>query len=388
MIISAIKTAQASSSRCRQRRSLSPSRSPQPYNGLVRVLSLALAMAVFGAQSEPPRPSFADFLAGIRAEALSRGVHGEILDEALANIAEPNAVVLERDRTQAEAVLSLEKYVSRRLTPKVIATGREMLARHHDLLEEVGKRYGVPPQIVLAIWGSESNYGRFSGVRPTIAALATLAWDPRRSALFRAELFDALDILNRGDIEFARLKGSWAGAMGQVQFMPSSYLKFAEDFDGDGRRDIWGTPADIFASIANYLNGHGWTAGETWGREVTVSAPVRRRIDDEVEKRQGTCRATRSMTVALPAATWKTLGVRTATGEPLPENAPAGALVSGDTRAFLVNHNYDALIDYNCSHAYAISVALLADSIVGAEPQPRPRKARKPSTPRKRTKRR
>jgi membrane-bound lytic murein transglycosylase B len=344
------------------------------------LLAAHLLAPVVRAQSDPPRPSFADFIAGIRAEALSRGIHEEILDEALANIAEPSAVVIERDRTQAEAVLSLEKYLNRRLTPKVIATGREMLARHHDLLEEIGARYGVPPQIVVAIWGSESNYGRFSGVRPTIAALATLAWDPRRSALFRAELFDALDILNRGDIEFARLKGSWAGAMGQVQFMPSSYLKFAEDFDGDGRRDIWGTPADIFASIANYINGHGWTAGETWGREVTVSDQVRRRIDDEVARRQGTCRATRTMTVALPAATWKTLGVRTAAGGPLPENAPDSALVAGDTRAFLVSHNYDALIDYNCSHAYAISVALLADSIAGLEPSTRPRKARKPAT--------
>jgi membrane-bound lytic murein transglycosylase B len=353
------------------------------------LLTAHLFAPAASAQQEAARPSFPDFLASIKTEALSRGIREDIVDEALADIAEPNAVVLERDRTQAEAVLSLEKYLNRRLTPKVIGTGREMLARHHDLLEQIGKKYSVAPQIVVAIWGSESNYGRFSGVRPTIAALATLAWDPRRSALFRAELFDALDILNRGDIEFARLKGSWAGAMGQVQFMPSSYLKFAEDFDGDGRRDIWATPADIFASIANYLNGHGWVARETWGREVTVSPQVRRRIDDEVERRQGTCRATRNMTVALPAATWKALGVRTATGEPLPENAPDSALVSGDARAFLVNHNYDALIDYNCSHAYAISVALLADSIAGLEPPPRPRKARKPATTtRKRPKRR
>jgi membrane-bound lytic murein transglycosylase B len=372
--------------------------SPAPYNDAVRRRSILTAgllvhlscasLLAQTADAPAPRPSFEDFLASIRTEALSRGIREDIVDQALADIAEPNAVVLERDRSQAEAVLSLEKYLNRRLTPKVIATGREMLTRHHDLLEQIGTRYSVPPQIVVAIWGSESNYGRFSGVRPTIAALATLAWDPRRSALFRAELFDARDILNRGDIEFERLKGSWAGAMGQVQFMPSSYLKFAEDFDGDGRRDIWATPADIFASIANYLKGHGWVGSETWGREVTVSPQVRRRIDDEVPRREGTCRATRNMTIALPAATWKTLGVRTATGEPLPENAPDSALVAGDTRTFLVNHNYDALIDYNCSHAYAISVALLADSIAGLEPPPQPRKVRKPATARKRPKRR
>ena len=345
----------------------------------MRVLLLALAIGLLTAQPEQPRPSFADFLAGIRAEALSRGIREEVLDEALISIDEPNLVVLERDRTQAEAVLSLEKYLDRRLTSKVVATGREMLARHRELLEEIGTRYGIPPQLVVAIWGSESNYGRFSGVRPTIGALATLAWDPRRSALFRAELFDALDILNRGDIEFARLKGSWAGAMGQVQFMPSSYLKFAEDFDGDGRRDIWGTPADIFASIANYMNGHGWMDGETWGREVTVSPEARRRIADEVERRQGTCRATRNMTVVLPAAAWQALGVRTAKGQALPAKMPDAALVSGDRRAFFVYHNYDALLDYNCSHAYAISVALLADRIVGPEPPSQPRKARKPA---------
>jgi membrane-bound lytic murein transglycosylase B len=166
--------------------------------------------------------------------------------------------------------------------------------------------------------------------------------------------------------------------MGQVQFMPSSYLKFAEDFDGDGRRDIWATPADIFASIANYMNGHGWMDGETWGREVAVTPEARQRIGDEVERRQGTCRATRNMTVALPAATWQQLGVRTATGAALPAKMPEAALVSGDTRAFLVYHNYDALLEYNCSHAYAISVALLADRIVATDPLPQPRKARKP----------
>jgi membrane-bound lytic murein transglycosylase B len=322
------------------------------------------------------RPSFADFLAAVRAEALSRGIREEILDEALADIDEPSAVVLERDRTQAETVLSLEQYIDRRVTPKVIATGREMMVRHHDLLETIGHQYGVPPSIVVAIWGFESNFGRFSGVRPTITALATLAWDPRRSTLFRAELFDALAILNRGDIEFSKLRGSWAGAMGQVQFMPSSYLKFAEDFDGDGRRDIWETPGDIFASIANYVRGHGWTDGGAWGMEVEASPEVRRRIANEVEHRSGGCRATRDMTVAQPAAEWQAFGVRTATGHPLPASAPDAALVAGQTRAFLVNHNYDALLDYNCSNAYAISVSLLADRLASQDEKPAPHKPR------------
>ena len=346
---------------------------------LIALVLACLSAAVYAQTSDQPatpRPSFTEFLAGIRIEALARGIRAEILDEALAHIDEPSAVVIERDRTQAETVLSLDQYVEQRVTSKSVATGRDMLARHHELLEQVSARYGVAPSLIVSIWGFESNYGRFSGVRPTIAALATLAWDPRRSALFRAELFDALDILNRGDIELPRLKGSWAGAMGQVQFMPSSYLKFAEDFDGDGRRDIWATPSDIFASIANYMKGHGWIDGDTWGREVAVSPEARRRITNEVDSRNGTCRATRDMTVALPAATWQALGVRTAAGDSLPAALPDAALVTGPARAYLVNRNYDALLEYNCSHAYAISVGLLADRIAGAEPAVQPAKAK------------
>ena len=135
-----------------------------------------------------------------------------------------------------------------------------MAARHADLLKRIDERYAVPPQVIMAVWGIESNFGRFTGVRPIVGALATLAWDPRRSTLFRSELFSALEILDRGYIELPNMRGSWAGAMGQPQFMPSSYLKYAEDFDGDSRRDIWKSPADIFASIANYLKG---SAGST-----------------------------------------------------------------------------------------------------------------------------
>ncbi len=297
---------------------------------------------------------------------MSRGIRAEILDEALANIDEPSAIVIERDRTQAETVLPLETYLTRRLTPKVLATGRDMLVRHHDLLEEIGNQYSIPPSLIVSIWGFESNYGRFSGVRPTIAALATLAWDPRRSGLFRRELFDALAILNRGDIEFARLRGSWAGAMGQVQFMPSSYLKFAEDFDGDGRRDIWSTPADIFASIANYMTGNGWTEG-AWGREVKISDDARRRIANEVDRGNGTCQARRDMTATLPVERWRAFDVHTMKGQPLPASMPDAALVSGQTRTFLVYRNYDALLEYNCAHSYAIAVGLLADRLEPAD---------------------
>jgi membrane-bound lytic murein transglycosylase B len=230
-------------------------------------LALALAAAPAAAQEleTAPRPTFTEWLAGVRAEALTRGIREDVVDAALADVVEPQPVIIERDRAQAEVVFSLEKYVSRRLTPQLIRSGRDAYAANRALLDQVAERYGVPPRIIVAIWGIESNYGRFSGVRPAVPALATLAWDPRRATFFRGELFNALEIVNRGDIDLPRLRGSWAGAMGQVQFMPSSYLKFAEDFDGDGHRDIWSTSADVFASIANYLHGHGWTAGWNMG---------------------------------------------------------------------------------------------------------------------------
>lgn len=315
-------------------------------------------------QAEPAaRPSFAEWLDGVRAEALSRGIRQEVVSEALANIDEPLPVVIERDRTQAETVLSIEAYLNRQLTAARIRTGREMMARHKATLDKVADAYGVPTRIIAGIWGMESNFGRFSGSRPTIAALATLAWDPRRSAYFRGELFNALEILNRGDIDLPVLKGSWAGAMGQPQFMPSSYLQFAEDFNGDGKRDIWTTPDDVFASIANYLKGHGWTAGQPWGREVSVSKAAASRIAGTVGRRAGSCQATRDMTVPLPLADWQRLGVRTTGGGALPKVDIQGALVSGSTRHFLVYSNYDALLRYNCAHAYALSVALLGDRI-------------------------
>lgn len=333
-------------------------------------LALALAAAPAAAQ-EPeaaPRPTFAEWLAGVRAEALTRGIREDIVDAALADVVEPQPIILERDRAQAEVVLSLEKYISRRLTPKLIKSGREAYAANRALLDQVAGRYGVPPRIIVAIWGIESNYGRFSGVRPAVPALATLAWDPRRAAFFRGELFNALEIVNRGDIDLPQLRGSWAGAMGQVQFMPSSYLKFAEDFDGDGHRDIWSTSADVFASIANYLHGHGWTADETWGREVTVTAAARSRITEDVPQRSGGCSAMRNMAGPLPLARWQALGVRLPSGAALPKRDLAAALVSGDTRHFLVYSNYDALLEYNCAHSYAISVALLGEAIASTAP--------------------
>jgi len=331
---------------------------------IVLVASTALVAQAFRpAEQDASRPSFSEWLAGVRAEAIARGIKPDIVDEALAGVTEPVPVILQRDRSQAETVFSLETYLRRHLTAKLIARGREAFALHRAILDEVGEKYGVPPRLIAAIWGIESNYGRFSGIRPTVAALATLAWDPRRATFFRGELFDALEILNRGDIDLPHLRGSWAGAMGQVQFMPSSYLKYAEDYDGDGHRDIWSTPADVFASIANYLKGRGWQPGSTWGREVKVTPEVARRIRADVAPRAGSCQAIRNMTVPLPASRWEELGVRLPNGKALPDGDGPASMVLGSTRHFLVSSSYDAILEYNCAHSYAITVALLGDAI-------------------------
>jgi membrane-bound lytic murein transglycosylase B len=344
--------------------------------GLLQALQPAVA---FPQPAE--RPSFAAWLDGVRAEALSRGIKPETIDAALGDVPEPLPVVIERDRTQAEVVETFEQYIARRVTARTIANGRSQLARHRPLLSAISARYGVPPPLIVGIWGIESNYGSFTGVRPTIAALATLAWDPRRASFFRNELFSALEILDKGYIELAKMKGSWAGAMGQVQFMPSSYLKYAEDYDADGRRDIWRSHEDIFASIANYLKGYGWHEGTSWGREVKVSKPALTRITREVARRAGSCQAKRDMTIALPAARWTELGVTLPNGRPLPEGGEDAALVTGTTRHFLVYPNYDALLDYNCAHAYALTVGLLGDAIAAPAPKPRPQPKPAPAKP-------
>lgn len=310
------------------------------------------------------RVDFSTFVEGLRADALARGVSAATVERALTGL-EPSPTVIERDQSQAEAVLTIDQYLARRLTRPLVRTARNMATKHRRLLGRVNAEYGVPPRIVVAIWGLESNFGRFSGVRPTIQALATLAWEGRRGAFFRGELMDALAIVDRGYIGLDELRGSWAGAMGQTQFMPSSYLKWAEDFDGDGDRDIWRSEQDIFASIANYLQEHGWSRDTTWGREVRLPADRLGALRETAGLRAEGCRAEREMTIRLPLDRWHALGVRTVAGATLPRVAIEASLIHTGRRAFLVYANYDSLLAYNCAHSYALAVALLAERIGG-----------------------
>jgi len=316
------------------------------------------------AQDTPAR-TFPDWLDGVRREALERGISAATVEEALAHV-DPLPVVVERDRTQAELTLSLDQYLKRRLTPRFITRARETARTHAAVLSRVAAQYGVGQSTLVAIWGIESNFGRFSGTWPTIQALATLAYDPHRPALFRSELFAALQILDQRDIDLPSMKGSWAGAMGQPQFMPSSYLKYAVDFDGDSRRDIWTSTGDVLASMANYLKEHGWVTGYRWGREVRVPAAAAARIAAGVPLRlTGSCQAVRQMTDARPLADWRSMGVTQVTGAALPVADVSASFLRVDTHTFLVYQNYEALLAYNCAHAYALSIGSVADLLGG-----------------------
>ncbi len=318
------------------------------------ILALALAQSVQDA-------SFDAWLSGFIDEARGRGYSEEVLDKTVVGLS-PLPRAIESDRAQPELTIGFERYFESRVNRRVIRRGRELLQQHRSLLRRIEQEHGVPRRIVLAIWGMESRYGSNAGRTPVFQALATLAWEPRRSAFFRGQLFDALEMVSRGYVEPDAMKGSWAGAMGQTQFMPSSYLAHAVDFDGDRRRDIWASTPDTLASMANYLKGNGWTRQYTWGREVRLSAAARKRVAD-VPQRAAGCGAMRDMTEALALREWARRGIRAVGGGPLPRSGPAASLVQVQDRAFLVYPNYDALLRYNCAQHYALAVAMLSERL-------------------------
>jgi membrane-bound lytic murein transglycosylase B len=333
---------------------------------IVFAAALALLPPPARAQDAPPaadgtRP-FADWLAEVTQEARDRGFSDALVDQTLVGL-EPLHRVIENDRSQAELNPGFNRYLSSRLTRAMIERGQALSREHQALLGQVERAYNVQRRFLLAVWGLESGFGRVTGNVPVFQALATLAWEPRRSTMFRGELFNALTMVQRGHIDAPSMTGSWAGAMGQAQFMPSSYLSYAVDFDGDGRRDIWKSTGDTLASIANYLKGSGWNGDETWGREVQVSSALRAEIARTVPKRTEGCYAIRNMTERRPLDEWQNMGVRLVGGRALPRANLSAGLVDVGERTFLVYQNYDAILAYNCAHYYALTVALLADRL-------------------------
>lgn len=313
------------------------------------------------------RAAFDKFLTDLRQEALGKGIKQAVVTQALSNV-EPVARVLERDRNQAEFKIDFATYRDRVITTVNVERGRKLRDQHRELLGQVAQRYGVQPRFILAIWGIETRYGAVKADVPLFNSLATLAFDQRRAAFFRNELFAALQMLDRGYIDYPSMKGSWAGAMGQPQFMPSSYLAYSEDFDGDGKRDIWGNQADVFASIANYLAKHSWSSAQTWGRDVKLPPGLQGRLGEFAREGRSGCRAIDQMTRDMPLAEWAKLGVRRGDGGELPKVNLSGALVQPDGAngpSFLVYANYRSVLRYNCAHHYALTVSMLADRIEG-----------------------
>jgi membrane-bound lytic murein transglycosylase B len=333
---------------------------------LLSLLSLTLTPAGARGQAQEPAPAspppFTDWLADLTREARERGFSEALVQQTLSGL-EPLHRVVESDRSQAELNPGFSRYLSTRLTRTMVQRGQDLGREHRALLGRIERKFDVQRRFLLAIWGLETRYGRVTGNIPVFQALATLAWEPRRSTMFRGELFNALTMVQRGHIEPASMTGSWAGAMGQPQFMPSSYMQYAVDFDGDSRRDIWKSTPDTLASIANYLKGFNWNGLETWGREVRLTADARQLVADQIPERTEGCYARRNMTERRPLEEWRKLGLRLANGSPLPKADIEAGLVDVGERAFLVYPNYDAILGYNCAHYYALSVGLLGDSL-------------------------
>ncbi len=297
---------------------------------------------------------FEAWLGEFRAEARVQGIREATLERALAGL-EPIPRIIELDRRQVETRISFEEYRRRVLSEDRVQRGRELYREHQELLDRVAADFGVQPRFIVALWGIESTYGAFRGQYPVIGALATLAWDGRRGTFFRGELLKALQIVDAGDIAPEDMMGSWAGAMGQSQFMPSSFLAYAVDYDGDGRRDIWTSLPDIFASIANYLASAGWSDRYTWGREVRAPDALANGIT--------------GLDVAKPLRTWQELGVRRSNGRDLPRVAIEASLLrmdEGAGPAYLVYQNFRVLMRWNRSTYFALTVGELSDLIAEA----------------------
>lgn len=299
----------------------------------------------------PNDPDFAAWLDGVRAEARTRGISAATLDAALSDIV-PIARVIELDRNQPETTITFERYSQRILSDTRIRNGRRLLAEHGDLLAEIGARFGVQPRFIVALWGIETNYGTFTGGFQVMHALASLAYDGRRSAYFREELMHALTIVEEGHIHPSVMVGSWAGAMGQSQFMPSSFIRYAIDYDGDGAKDIWSTPADIFASAANYLASVGWRDDIGWGREVRLPP--------------GFNGALLGLETRKSLGEWHTLGVRRIDGGDLGGPTIEASIILHDGeggRAFVIYENFRTTLHWNRSVYFATSVGQLSDLI-------------------------
>jgi membrane-bound lytic murein transglycosylase B len=325
-------------------------RNPPKYKIIISIVMLSLFVLI---QQGLCAEDFSSWLEELRLEARTKGISEPTLHTALDNL-EPIPRVIELDKKQPEFTQTFWRYLDARVSEKRIERGRILLETHKELFDSIEMKYGVQPRFLVAFWGLETNFGDYMGSFSVIGSLATLAYDPRRSDFFRSELLAALSIIDDGHISAANMLGSWAGAMGQPQFMPSTFVNYAVDGNGDGRKDIWYTLPDVFASAANFLSESGWQGDKTWGREVKIPSD----FDLELTGRK----------VKKSLAAWQILGVRRITGQDLPEVNVEGSIIlpAGHAGpAFLVYNNFHTILRWNRSDFYAIAVGHLADRIIG-----------------------
>ena len=319
---------------------------------IILVLLAGLCSPQFST-GETPAEDFPSWVMQFKTEAATRGISSGTLDVALEDVNYLPGVI-EADRRQPEFKLTLADYLVSALSEERIFQGRRLLHRHWHLLQKISSEYRVKPQYLVALWGIETEYGLHTGKVPLLSALATLAYDARRSSYFRQELLNLLRILDSGKLGKEKLFGSWAGAMGQLQFMPSTFLGYAVDGDNDGRIDLWKTRADYLGSAANYLQRSGWQGQQRWGRRVKIP--------------QGLDGDLLGLESSAPLHVWQQRGVRLADGRALPRSNLQASLIVPDGRegeAFLVYDNYRVLLKWNKASSFAIAVGLLAERIVG-----------------------
>jgi len=287
---------------------------------------------------------------GVRTEALEQGIDPNVLREAFSTVREPSRRVRNLSRSQPEKRLTFTKYRKTRADNYRIIMGKKYYKQNKAIIDQIAREYGVDPCFIVSFWGMETSYGNYMGSFPVINSLATLAYDSNRKEFFRKQLMLALHILNDGHVSLRDYKGEWAGASGQPQFLPSSFVKFAVDYDGDGRKDIWKSKPDVFASIANYMKQNGWQANEPWA--IKVKLPRGFNMDLE------------GKSTVKPVHEWNAMGVRTLSGEPLPyQNLQASIVQPYGGPVFLAFPNYKMILRYNNSIYYAGAIGYMADKI-------------------------
>ncbi|WP_414827897.1 lytic murein transglycosylase [Alteromonas sp. H39] len=320
---------------------------------LITGLCMALIFSPASLAQDKSEAGFAEYLTSLRQEAAASGFSPSLLDDAFAGISFRPTVV-KSDKNQPERKITLDDYLATRVPDWKVKQAVEKMNEHQALLKEIGAKYGVQPRFIVALWGNESNFGRIQGSFDVLSALSSLAYEGRREALFKKQFMAALTILAEGHIALADFKGSWAGAMGQSQFMPTSFLTYAVDYDQDGKKDIWGTPADVFASIAHFLSSEGWQGDHTWGRQVKV------RQNDALNQ----AGLSKNHYQSLDA--WQQLGVRRYNGSALPNVDINASLImpdGPDGRIYLVYNNFHTLMKWNRSSYFGVSVGYLSDRI-------------------------